>query len=281
MTADSTLRTPPSGPRDGQAHVRFDRAANRYEQHAGVQVAIARRLAAQIADQPLPEQPRILEIGCGTGLLTRQLAARIPLADWTITDLAPAMLTRAQDTLRLGGNARFRVLDGEHPDLPACGFDLICSSMALQWFTDPGRGLLRLAGLLAPGGCLAVAVPVQGSWPEWQQAHDSLGLTPATLLFPCAQTIRLPAGLLSGGVRIEPFQDDCGNALGFLRALKGIGATTPRPGSSPLTVPQLRQVCAAFDRTGARCTYRIAFGLWHRTPGRTRTGHADGTRHDL
>ncbi|WP_154399134.1 methyltransferase domain-containing protein, partial [Bordetella pertussis] len=75
---------------------RFDRAAARYETHAEVQRHAAEQLAERIAALPLPAEPRILEIGCGTGLLTRALARRLGRADWTITDIAPAMLAAQQ-----------------------------------------------------------------------------------------------------------------------------------------------------------------------------------------
>ena len=83
------------------AAARFGRAAREYEAHATVQQHTAIRLAEQIADLPLPPQPRVLEIGCGTGLLTRELAYRLGPADWTITDLAPAMLAAVR---RRGGS---------------------------------------------------------------------------------------------------------------------------------------------------------------------------------
>lgn len=42
---------------------------------------------------------------------------------------------------------RGRVMDGERPDLPdEAAFDLIVSSLAVQWFGDLAAGLRRLAG---------------------------------------------------------------------------------------------------------------------------------------
>lgn len=267
--------TSPGGPPQPAAghppkHVarrRFDAAAPHYEHYAGVQHAVADRLAQAIGGLPLPPQPRILEVGCGTGLLTRSLASRIAEADWTITDLAPAMVRQVQDTLRLGGSSRFLVMDGEYPaahQSAQAGFDLICSSMALQWFTNPPQGMARLARLLAPGGRLAAAIPIHGSCAEWDNAHRVLGLTSAVIRFPSTTDIRPPAGFRQGDFRIEQFTEECGTALNFLRRLKGIGATAPHPGSRPLSVGQMRQVCAAFERGGARCSYRVAFCIWHR-----------------
>jgi malonyl-CoA O-methyltransferase len=254
----------PERPADVAA--RFSTAAVSYEGHASVQHGIASRLAARIATLDLPRRPRILEIGCGTGALTQRLGTRFADADWTITDLSPAMVRTARRALTLGGVSRYRVMDGEDPDLdeePA-DFDLICSSMAVQWFGDPVRGLERLAARLAPGGHLAVALPVQGTFAEWQRAHEQLGLRARTLRFLD------PAALHPGGddvqarTEVECVIDECGSARTFLRGLRRIGATAAQPGTRPLSAAQLRRVCTEFERAGARCSYRIAYCLWRR-----------------
>ncbi|KAG1488230.1 hypothetical protein G6F52_013994 [Rhizopus delemar] len=61
-------------PRKPQVAARFGAAAHRYEAHAPIQRITAARLAGDIARLRLPPRPRILEIGCGTGLLTQALA---------------------------------------------------------------------------------------------------------------------------------------------------------------------------------------------------------------
>lgn len=256
----------PASARPGGVDARFGAAADRYDGHAGVQREVAVRLAARIGRLDLPARPRILEIGCGTGCLTLLLGVHFPEADWTVTDLSPAMVAQARGRLRLGGAVRYRAMDGEYPSLEdgPGRFDLICSSMALQWFGDPARGLARLAALLAPGGHLAVALPVHGTFAEWRQAHEALGLRPRMIRFPRSGALRLRRSGLTGRIGIERIVDECGDAMAFLRGLKGIGATASRPGTRPLPVPLLRRVCAEFDRAGARCSWRIAFGLWRR-----------------
>ncbi|MGE8620478.1 MAG: methyltransferase, partial [Achromobacter spanius] len=162
-------------PRNARVGARFGAAAHRYEDHAPIQRITAERLASDIACLRLPARPRILEIGCGTGLLTQALARRLGEADWTITDISPAMLAAAQRGPKLPGTTRFQLLDGEHPQALEGEYDLICSSLAVQWFTDLNAGLGRLAALLAPGGHLAVATLADGSFAEWQQAHQAAG----------------------------------------------------------------------------------------------------------
>ena len=142
------------------------------------------RLAEDIARLDLPPRPRILEIGCGTGLLTRELARRLGPADWMLTDISPAMLEIARLGPAPQGSVRYAALDGEHPDALPGGYDLICSSLAVQWFGDLNAGLGRLAALLAPGGHLAIATLAEDTFAEWRAAHARAGLDAGTPAIP-------------------------------------------------------------------------------------------------
>lgn len=253
---------------------RFGAAADSYERQAVVQRTAAKRLARKIAGFDLPRAPRILELGCGTGLFTRELSAHIGPAQWFITDIAQAMLNTTRQGVKLSGTSHFRLLDGEYPVqqaddrwMPAEGFDLICSNMAVQWFDDLNAGLGRLLDLLAPGGYLVLSTLVAGTFAQWRDAHIALGLQPATLMFPSPDTLgaSLPAQCIQeSSIEVEHLVQDCGTALAFLRGLKAIGATVPASGATPLTAAQLRQVCQAFELSGAQASYEIAFCVWRR-----------------
>lgn len=107
----------------------FSSAADTYDDSAGLQREVAERLAGRIAGLPLPGQPRILEIGCGTGFLSRALCSLNPSA-LVVTDISQAMLARCRETLGDIRTARFLTMDGEEPRAAAgSGFDLICSSL--------------------------------------------------------------------------------------------------------------------------------------------------------
>ncbi|WP_338879250.1 dethiobiotin synthase [Achromobacter veterisilvae] len=264
-------------PRNARVGARFGAAAGRYDEHAPVQRIAAERLASDIALLPLPRFPRILEVGCGTGLLTRALARRLGSADWTVTDISPGMLAAAQRHPPLPGTSRYQLLDGEHPlGLPG-GYDLICSSLAVQWFSDLNAGLGRLAAMLAPGGCLAVATLADGTFREWRAAHLAAGLGAATPPYPAAAAIRPDMGNLAGGVRSERLIHNHPDGLHFLKGLKGIGATTPAPGSRPLSAAGLRRVLAAFDEQGASVTYHLAYGMWKKNNQRPTGVFVTGT----
>jgi malonyl-CoA O-methyltransferase len=76
----------------------FSRAAATYDEAALVQADMARDLA--VLCPALPAAPRLLEIGCGTGLFTDQLLALYPDASLTIVDISPAMTDHCREKYR-------------------------------------------------------------------------------------------------------------------------------------------------------------------------------------
>ena len=66
---------------------RFARAAATYDAHAEAQQRICRHLVEMLPDDELGRFQRVLEIGCGSGCLTRALMAWIDGGDWTLNDL--------------------------------------------------------------------------------------------------------------------------------------------------------------------------------------------------
>jgi SAM-dependent methyltransferase len=93
----------------------------------------------------------VLEIGCGTGQLTRELAGRG--FNLTGIDIGPEMVAAARQNVA-DTTVRFQVASFE--DFPDPGpFDLIVSATAFHW-VDPNIGLAKAARLLRPGGWLAL-----------------------------------------------------------------------------------------------------------------------------
>lgn len=239
----------------------FSSAAPSYDDAAVVQREVARRLAERIITMA-PPNPRVLEVGCGTGFLSRLLLDTIPGGQWLLTDLAPAMVERARSQCGHDPRVRFAVMDGEHPNQQG-PFDLIVSSLAVQWFGDMGAGLQRLYALLAPGGRLMLTTLGDGTFPEWRQAHADLGLPCGARQFLNAHQFPQPSDL--GGLSEDQVVIRHVDGHDFARSLRAIGAHVPEPGYTPLTPGQFRRVLKA---VGEPCpaTYHILYGCW-RAPG--------------
>lgn len=229
-------------------------------------------LAAALSDRIPAESPgQVLECGCGTGLLTRLLAARWPGCAYLASDPAPGMLDAARRKCE-ASNVRFMESDADHALGPA---DWVVSSSALQWSEDLGRTLAHLWRQVSPGGGLAFSLMLDGTL---QEIHDE-----RERLFPGAAPARRLPGFESV-LRCRPadavavVEESLVRVIDYPRprdmwvALHGAGVTrgpfAPRPA---LTPSQLSRLGAALrdryaDRGAIPLTYQMACLVW-RKPG--------------
>jgi trans-aconitate 2-methyltransferase len=116
--------------------------------------------------------PRVLDLGCGTGELTRLAHQRLGAAETLGLDASASMLEKAQAQAGQvpGGKLRF-----ERRDLREAGgsWDVVLSNAALQWLPDHASLVPALARLLAPGGQLAVQVPDNHDHPAHRIARET------------------------------------------------------------------------------------------------------------
>lgn len=119
------------------------------------------RRSIEVADairKAIPLRPRMtgIEIGAGTGLLSRALAA--DLASIDVTDASEAMVTTAAAALTAGrfDHLRAHLFDVEHGPLPSGQYDLVFSQLALHHMADIPGVIARLFHLVSPGGAVAL-----------------------------------------------------------------------------------------------------------------------------
>ncbi|GGN44626.1 hypothetical protein GCM10012285_27360 [Streptomyces kronopolitis] len=101
---------------------------------------------------------RILDIGCGPGTITADLAALVPDGQVTGLERAPEVLDRARATATERGltNVRFTVGDVHALDFPDDSFDVVHAHQVLQHVGDPVQALREMRRVAAPGGIVAV-----------------------------------------------------------------------------------------------------------------------------
>jgi malonyl-CoA O-methyltransferase len=136
---------------------RFERSLPAYDGEAAVQRGMARRLVAGIRRHGGAGYDSALEIGCGTGLLSRELVRRLRIGTIVANDLVAECGPLVQETLGPSPAAAFSFRPGdiERIELPAAAFDLVASNAVFHWLDDLAGLLARLAAALRPGGLLA------------------------------------------------------------------------------------------------------------------------------
>jgi SAM-dependent methyltransferase len=147
----------PGVARDRDVHA-FDVRAPAYESGG------LGRLHHEIADRTIalalrsaPNPGRVLDVGCGTGYLLRELARRLPEATRLEgVDAAPRMVETARSLAP--ADARLHFSRGFVEDLPhpAGSFELVISTTSFDHWADQAAGLAECARVLAPGGHLVL-----------------------------------------------------------------------------------------------------------------------------
>jgi len=98
---------------------------------------------------------RVLDVGCGSGDTTRELARRVgPAGAVTGLDISAPLLDLARARAREEGLAQvtFELADAQTAALPEGAFDLLYSRFGVMFFDDPTAAFTNLARALRPGG---------------------------------------------------------------------------------------------------------------------------------
>jgi len=101
---------------------------------------------------------RLLDVGCGPGTITADLAARVAPGTVTALEASPDALelARAEAAARGRANIEFVVGDAHELGFPDDAFDVVHAHQVLQHLADPVRALRELRRVCRPGGVVAV-----------------------------------------------------------------------------------------------------------------------------
>jgi trans-aconitate 2-methyltransferase len=128
--------------------------------------------------QPCPGC-RVVDLGCGTGELTKELHLRLDASETVGIDSSPSMLERARPFA--GAGVRFE--EGDIATWKPASYDVVFSNAALHWVPDHRRLLARLTSALPVGGQLAVQVPANTDHPSHTVGMEIAGEAPFVDVF--------------------------------------------------------------------------------------------------
>jgi SAM-dependent methyltransferase len=159
--------------RRGYVHGHHGRERQRLQDQAGALVDLLH------GDTQYRKGSRVLEAGCGVGAQTVTLARRSPGAAFVSIDISAGSLAaarRAVDRARLD-NVDFQQADILDLPFAKAYFDHVFVCFVLEHLSHPARALVRLRGLLKPGGTLTVIEGDHGSTyfhPDSAAAHAAI-----------------------------------------------------------------------------------------------------------
>ena len=253
----------------GQLAAHFGRRVRSFDEATPLQAQMAAALVSKaqvhFAGRTVAS---VLELGCGTGRMTRQLARAFPQARMTAVDISPGMIGHAQASI---AGVDFRVADAEVHLLHDPGdYDLIVSNAAAQWFEDAATTFARARARLSPGGLLAFATFGDQTFRELRRAFElayaATGLAAVEHVVPMrsAEAWRraFPDADIVERITTKVFPD----VTAFLRSVQEAGAVNSLSGRRFLSRAVLRAMIERYtelyriaSHPGVTATYHIVY----------------------
>ena len=254
----------------------FDRASAGYEAAARLQARVSTELLGRLTAFRLA--PRVvLDLGSGTGRVTRELKRRYPRALVIALDIAPGMLREARRHQWLWRRFARVCADALRLPLAAASVDLVFSSLVLQWCEPLEQALEEVRRVLRPTGFLAFSTFGPDTLKElraaWAQA-DGLSHVNRFLDVHDVGDALGRSGLAEPVLDVDRIELGYPDTLSLMRDLKAIGAhnvTAGRP-RTLLGKARLRRMTQAYEawrRDGALpATYEVIYGASWGAAGR-------------
>jgi SAM-dependent methyltransferase len=207
---------------------------------------------------------QVLDIGCGTGLTTREAARAAAPGRVVGVDVSERMLERARQVTaaeRLD-NVRYELGDAQVHRFDPAGFEVAISRFGTMFFSDAAAAFANIAAALRPGARLVLLVWQRREDNEWARALDAVLGDAAQPPPPGADPFSLgdaeaTASILEGAgfdaIRFEDVHEpvlyghDLDDALAFVRGFQDTSAALARlsDGETARTVERLREMLAA------------------------------------
>jgi malonyl-CoA O-methyltransferase len=220
----------------------FDRAADSYDEAAVLQKEVCSRLLEKLEYIKLSPQ-LILDAGVGTGEAIAPLMKRYKKSGLVALDLSERMLAKAPAHVGLLRKPELVCADIEH--LPFCedSFELLFSSLTLQWCNDMQATMEDILRVLKPGGLLMFSTFGPDTLKElracWSQIDDAVHVNEFTDMHDVGDGL-LQAGFADPVMEAETITVNYQSIDKLLADLRAIGANaTAKGGRAGLTAPSV------------------------------------------
>lgn len=226
----------------------FGRAAASYNRHAELQKEVADRLIASLEPwrDIIPKGP-IIELGCGTGFVTRGLADLYSTREIQAIDISTGMVEFCRQKYKRD-LVNIEVADAETPSNTEPHYAMTIAGFVAHWFKDPALSLAQWLEATKPGGLLLASFPGNESFPEWRKHCRDLGLPFTGNPLPDVEEMVVKMSV--GPSQVDYYEDTItqtfDSAADFFKHLKRIGTSTQTSGRS-LTARELSLLIDHWD----------------------------------
>lgn len=208
----------------------FGDAAVFYDKHADLQKEVADRLLASLQPwRDIIPSGSIIELGAGTGFVTKGLVDLYPDREIEVTDLSEDMVAFCRNKLDDHDNLKFKVLDAEQvPEYEDPLYSMTLSGFAAHWFRDPAQTLAKWLEITKPGGLLLASFAGNESFPTWREHCKELGIPFTANQLPDVEEMVVKMSV--GPAQVDYYEDTITKtyerANDFFEELKNLGMGT-------------------------------------------------------
>ncbi|KEI07182.1 malonyl-ACP O-methyltransferase BioC [Clostridium botulinum] len=246
-----------------QLKIHFSKNAKTYDKYSNVQKKMKDILINYLLKNlKSPSSVKnILEIGCGTGSLTKTLLEIFPNSNITAIDISPGMIKEVKNKFK-SSSINFICDDIENINL-SCNYDLIISNATFQWFNNLPKTLEKLYLSLNPNGILSFSTFGNKTFYELhecfkkaiQELHIKESISPGQSFYTLEKLTNICNSLEDTSWRNtliyneEIFLNEYfSNCKEFLNSIKKVGATNSNKNNRCTSPKFIKKVMNLYDK---------------------------------
>jgi len=204
----------------------FGAASHSYDAAAHLQAEVRSELLSRLMLLKAPPQA-VLDLGCGTGAGAQAIKKQFPRAQVTAADLAPPMLEVARRRSRFWRRIRCAQADARELPFETGSFNLVFTSLMLQWVRPLDAALREIRRVLKPGGLLLASsfgpLTLQELRAAWAAADEGVHVNDFIDMHDFGAALQR-AGFAEPVLDVDRHLRHYADAAALMRSLKAIGA---------------------------------------------------------